>query len=214
MTDFEHKKPLVSIGVFLHNEDRFLRESLASLQAQDYPNLEIVVSDNCSTDHTDEICRQMGQGDPRINYERQEQNIGVAANSIRVLERANGKYFMWASGHDLWSPNLVSACVVSLQEHPDAALAYASSSWIDSDGQPLDKESGWYDTRGMDPSAGRRVPKGAAMAGLTERDAKMFLALKALGRRPSLPPRETEPRMCSRRFAVAIRCWPHRPPSV
>lgn len=151
MTDFEHEKPLVSIGVFLHNEDRFLRESLASLQAQDYPNVEIVVSDNCSTDDTDEICRQMSESDPRINYERQEKNIGAAANSIRVLERANGKYFMWASGHDLWSPNLVSACVVSLEEHPDAALAYASSTWIDPDGQPLDKESGWYDTRGMDP---------------------------------------------------------------
>lgn len=144
-------KPLVSLGVFLRNEGRFIGESLASLRAQDYPNLEIVISDNCSTDDTEEICRRMCGGDPRVSYERQEHNIGAAANSIHVLERANGKYFMWASGHDLWSPNLVSACVAALEQHPDAALAYASSSWIDADGQLLDKESGWYDTLGMDP---------------------------------------------------------------
>jgi len=143
-------KPLVSLGLFLHNEGRFIRESLASLQAQDYSNLEIVISDNCSTDDTGKICRRMCDGDPRVSYEQQEQNIGAAANSIYVLKRANGKYFMWASGHDLWSPNLVSTCVAALEEHPDAALAYASSSWIDVDGQPSDKESGWYDTRGMD----------------------------------------------------------------
>ncbi len=149
MTDAE--KPLVSLGVFLRNERQFIRESLASLQAQDYSNLEIVISDNCSTDETDEICRQMCDSDPRVSFERQEQNIGAAANSIYVLERSSGKYFMWASGHDLWSPNLISTAVGALEERPDAVLAYASSSWIDADGQPLDKESGWYDTRGMNP---------------------------------------------------------------
>ena len=149
MTDAE--KPLVSLGVFLRNERQFIRESLASLQAQDYSNLEIVISDNCSTDETDEICRQMCDSDPRVSFERQEQNIGAAANSIYVLERASGKYFMWASGHDLWSPNLISTAVAALEERPDAALAYASSSWIDAEGQALDRESGWYDTRGMDP---------------------------------------------------------------
>jgi hypothetical protein len=91
----------------------------------------------------------MGEDDARVSYERQDNNIGAAANSIRVLELANGKYFMWASGHDLWSPNLVSTCVATLEQHPGAALAYASSSWIGADGQPLEKKSGGYDTRGM-----------------------------------------------------------------
>ncbi len=147
----DNEKPLVSIGVFLRNEGQFIRQSLESLQAQEYENLEIIISDNCSTDDTGTICRELGEDDPRVRYERQDSNIGAAANSIRVLELANGKYFMWASGHDLWSPNLVSICVAALEEHPDAALAYSSSSWIGADGQPMDKESGWYDTRGMDP---------------------------------------------------------------
>jgi glycosyltransferase involved in cell wall biosynthesis len=145
-----NKRPLVSIGVFLYNEERFIRETLTSLLAQDYPYLEIVISDNCSTDNTDAVCRELAAGDQRVRYERHERNIGATANFIHVLERATGEYFMWASGHDLWSPNLVSECVAALEARPDAALAYASSSWIDEQGRPLSRESGWYDTRGSD----------------------------------------------------------------
>ena len=146
----DNDKPLVSLGVFLRNEGQFVRQSLQSLQAQDYENLEIIISDNCSTDDTDAICREIGGSDDRIKYERQETNIGAASNSVQVLDRADGKYFMWASGHDLWAPDLVSKCVAALEDHPGSALAHASSAWIGADGAALDKESGWYDTRGMD----------------------------------------------------------------
>lgn len=143
-------KPLVSIGMFVYNEEDFIKDSLTSLMAQNYPNLEIIVSDNGSSDRTSEICRELSGNDDRIRYERQDNNIGAAANSIFVLDRAKGKYFMWASGHDLWSPDLISKCVTALEENPDAALAFASSAWIDASGNAMDKKSGWYDTRGMD----------------------------------------------------------------
>jgi glycosyltransferase involved in cell wall biosynthesis len=145
-----NNKPLVTIGLFLRNEGQFVRQSLESLQAQDYENLEIVISDNCSTDDTEAICRELGTDDAHIKYERQESNIGATANAIRVLDRAEGKYFMWASGHDLWAPDLVSKCVAALDAHPESAVAYASSVWIAADGAALEKDSGWYDTRGMD----------------------------------------------------------------
>jgi glycosyltransferase involved in cell wall biosynthesis len=144
-----HGKPLVSIGVFLYNEERFVRESLQALLQQDYPNLEIIISDNCSADNTAAICRELTAGDERVRLVCQESNIGAAANSILVLNQARGDYFMWASGHDLWSPNLVTECVNMLEAHPSAAIAHAVSSWIGAEGQPLDKLSGAYDTGGM-----------------------------------------------------------------
>jgi glycosyltransferase involved in cell wall biosynthesis len=140
----------VSIGVFLYNEERFLRETLQSLLAQDYPNIEFIVSDNCSTDGTAEICEDLLTQDPRASFERLRENIGAAANSIRVLQLSRGDYFMWASGHDLWAPGYVSACVAELEAHPQAALAYGPSDWIDQTGARSAKESGTYDTRGMD----------------------------------------------------------------
>ncbi len=141
--------PLVSIGVFLYNEGRFVRESLSALLQQDYPNLEIIISDNCSTDETADICRELTTGDERVRFIRQESNIGAAANSIGVLEQASGHYFMWASGHDLWSANLVTECVKVLEARPTAAIAYAESCWIGAGGESLDKLSASYDTGGM-----------------------------------------------------------------
>lgn len=145
----EASLPLVSIGLFAYNEARFLRSTLESLLAQDYAGIEILISDNCSTDDTEAICREYAQRSSRIHYHRQPHNVGAAANSIHVLERARGKYFMWASGHDLWSPSLVSTCIDLLERHPSAALAYGPAHWIDECDHPWDKDSGWYDTRGM-----------------------------------------------------------------
>lgn len=142
--------PLVSVGMFLYNEGQFVRESIAALLNQDYPNLEIIISDNCSTDETAAICEELTAGDERVRFIRQEKNIGAAANSIEVLEQSGGRYFMWASGHDLWSDNLVTECVRMLESHPQAAIAYAQSDWIGIDGVTLGKFSGGYDTRGMD----------------------------------------------------------------
>jgi glycosyltransferase involved in cell wall biosynthesis len=141
--------PLVSVGVFLYNEERFVRESLGALLQQDYPNLEIIISDNCSTDNTAAICRELTASDERIRFIRQESNIGAAANSIQVLAEASGRYFMWASGHDLWSANLVTECVKTLEARSAAAIAYADSNWIGADGESLDKLSACYDTSGM-----------------------------------------------------------------
>lgn len=142
--------PLVNIGVPVYNEGQFLSASLESMLAQDYPHLEIILSDNGSTDGTGEICRRFAQQDSRIKYHRFEQNQGVAENFRYVQSQARGKYFMWASGHDLWSSNLVSECVALLEAHPDAVIAFGASQWIDAAGQPYPKFSGWTDTRGME----------------------------------------------------------------
>lgn len=145
------EKPLVTVGLFVYNESPFIRDSLNSLLAQDYPNLEIIIADNCSSDDSGTICQEVAGNDPRVRYVRHESNIGAAANSIYVLEAAKGDFFMWAAGHDLWSPDLIGRCVAALEAAPEAAIAYASSDWIDAEGNPLDTQTGWYDTRGMGP---------------------------------------------------------------
>ena len=143
--------PLVTVGMFIYNEGQFLRDTLSSLLSQDYPNLEILIADNCSTDDSGAVCEEAAAGDSRIRYVRHAENIGAPANSIYVLEAASGDYFMWASGHDLWAPDLVRKCVAALEACPEAAIASAPSNWIDVAGNPLDEVSGWYDTRGMGP---------------------------------------------------------------
>lgn len=142
-------KPLVSVGMPVFNEARFLRKTLEALVKQEYPNLELIISDNASTDATPEICREFTEKYDWIRYHRFEVNKGPAQNFYTVLASAAGKYFMWAAGHDLWSSNYLSACVNILESHPRAIIAHGCSNWIDDQGKPFGREYGWVDTRGM-----------------------------------------------------------------
>jgi len=148
-----HQPPLVTIGVPVYNEARFVDATLAALRAQDYPELEIVVSDNASTDETLAICERHAAEDARIRIERTSVNRGATANFVHACEAARGRYFMWAAGHDLWTPGTVSECVALLEAHPKACLAFPRSRWIDDRGHQLSRESGWSDTRGLAPVA-------------------------------------------------------------
>lgn len=141
--------PLVSIGLPVYNEERFIDAALQSLRGQDYPNLEILVSDNASTDRTVEICQRHASEDARIRIQRNPANLGVTPNFERVLAMASGPYFMWAAGHDLWTPNFVSECVALLERQPRACIAFGGSRWIGAEDEPLPVDSGWTDTRGM-----------------------------------------------------------------
>ena len=127
-----------------------MKRTLDSLVAQDYQNIEIVISDNASTDDTQLICEEYQARFHYIRYQRFNENMGSGENFARVLRESNGIYFMWGCGHDLWSSNYVSECVILLQEHAKSVVAFGSSSWIDQNDIFLKKESGYTDTRGME----------------------------------------------------------------
>ncbi len=145
--------PLVSIGVPIFNEAAHLAMTLDSLLTQDYRNIEIVICDNASTDATPEICARTADRDPRVRVLRAEANLGATANFQRCLDEANGDFFMWAGGHDLWSSNYVSQCVAALDSHPAAVIAVPESNWIDENGQVYGSRASVLDTRDMAPLA-------------------------------------------------------------
>lgn len=123
----ENKKPLVSVGMPLYNAAKMLRMSKAieSLLNQDYENIEIIISDNASTDETEAICKEFAAQDNRIKYFRNDVNLGIVYNFNRVFELSQGKYFMWAAHDDTRSPQFISKCVEKLEANPDAVLCQA-----------------------------------------------------------------------------------------
>lgn len=141
--------PLVSVGMPVRNEAAFLEAALKSLLAQSAVNLELIISDNASTDDTEALCRHYASLDPRIRYHRFEKNIGASANFRWVLEQAKGDYFMWASGHDLWDSNYLQACSEALEANREAVIAFGTVSWIGADGESYPRSWGWSDTRGL-----------------------------------------------------------------
>ena len=111
--------PLVSIGVPIFNGANSLPNTLMKLLAQTYQNIELIVSDNCSTDDTQKICEAFARNDERIRYFRQSENRGVGRNFRFVLEQAQGKYFLWNAGDDTRSPDYVAVNVAFLEANPD-----------------------------------------------------------------------------------------------
>lgn len=106
----DNKIPLVTIGIPTYNRaNSTLSNAISCACNQDYPNIEIIVSDNCSNDHTKEIVT--GFKDERILYFRQESNIGPNRNYNFCLEKANGNYFLLLHDDDLIDSDFVSTCM-------------------------------------------------------------------------------------------------------
>jgi glycosyltransferase involved in cell wall biosynthesis len=129
--------PRVSVGVPVYNGERYLAETLASLRAQTLQDLEIVISDNASTDRTPDICRGFQAMDPRVRYFRNDRNIGAAANFNRVFELSTAPLFHGGACDDLYDPRFLERCVDALDRHPDAVLSHARTRMIGERGEPL-----------------------------------------------------------------------------
>jgi glycosyltransferase involved in cell wall biosynthesis len=147
--------PRVSIGLPVYNGERYLRSALDSLLEQSFTDLELIISDNASTDATPEICQEYARRDQRITVLRNGSNQGMVHNFRKVFEESRGEYFMWASDHDLWHPKWLETHVQVLQECPDVVLAYPLVVAIDSQGEELVKDPRRFDTSGM--GTGERV---------------------------------------------------------
>ena len=128
----------------VYNGERFIREALDSLLNQTFTEFELVISDNGSTDATEEICRDYAQRDPRVTYLRNDVNRGAAWNFNNVVHVATGRLFKWAAADDVHDPEHVAHCVAALDADPTAVAAYTQSLYIDEAGNRQEEyDPGW-----------------------------------------------------------------------
>lgn len=123
--------PKLSIGLPVYNGDKFLQAAIDSLLAQTFTDFELIISDNASTDNTEEICRAYAAQDSRIRYYRNDKNIGCSLNFNRVFELSTGEYFKWAAYDDLHAPDFLAKCVAVLDYNPDIVLCHSHVYYID-----------------------------------------------------------------------------------
>lgn len=113
--------PLVTIGISTYNRaEGYLREALLSALAQTYPNLEVVVSDNASTDGTADYLATID--DPRLRVLRQPRNLGANGNFNACLDAARGKWFLLLHDDDRLDPQMVSRCLAAADHRTDLGL--------------------------------------------------------------------------------------------
>jgi glycosyltransferase involved in cell wall biosynthesis len=108
-----------------HNGETFINETLASLAAQTYPNLDILISDDASSDRTAAICERYASVDPRFRVIRQRRRHGWIGNVNILLDHARGDFCFFAFHDDPLQPAYVARLVDALQARPSAVLAFA-----------------------------------------------------------------------------------------
>ncbi len=125
----------LSIGMPVHNGDTYIREALETILCQSFRDFELIISDNASSDKTQEICLEYARQDSRIRYHRLETEIGGGRNFNLVLELATADYFMWAAHDDGWEADFARDLVGALDQNPEAVLAFCRFDIIDAQGQ-------------------------------------------------------------------------------
>ena len=179
------RTPRVSVGLPVYNGQEYLAECLDSLLKQDFEDFELIISDNGSTDGTEEICRSYAARDDRIRYLREPENRGGSWNFNRLPHLARGDYFRWSCHDDLCEPAHLRLCVDALDRADRSViLVLTGTAYIDDHGAVIRRTEEQLDTRGMAPHAryarvARRVRYSNALFGLFRREALLATRLHA-----------------------------------
>ncbi|MCF7917748.1 glycosyltransferase family 2 protein [Candidatus Gracilibacteria bacterium] len=114
-TKFSHHMARITVGVITHNSEDYLEPCLNSLLAQDYENMEIVVLDNDSEDHTIDALEEKF---PDIKFIESQENLGFAKSHNEILRQSECDFYACVNIDMIFEPNFVSELVKSIEQKP------------------------------------------------------------------------------------------------
>lgn len=134
----EYIDDLVSIITPVYNADRFIKETIESVQQQTYKNWEMILVDDLSTDKSEEIIKSMQKEDSRIRYIKLKQNSGAAIARNIAIEKARGRYIAFLDSDDLWKYNKLEKQIKFMREN-NYGFTFTSYELMSEDGTNLNK---------------------------------------------------------------------------
>jgi hypothetical protein len=137
--------PKVSVCIPSYNYGQFIEGCIRSVLAQTYPDWELVIVDNRSSDNTREVVRAFQ--DPRIRYFENAENIGLVRNWNRCIEHARGEYVAILPADDLYLPRMLERCVRMLDSHARVGFCHTGYRRIDESGGVVETRQGWDSDR-------------------------------------------------------------------
>jgi glycosyltransferase involved in cell wall biosynthesis len=138
--------PKVSIGLVVYNQEAFIEDCLDSIRAQTYPNIELLISDDCSPDSTRDILKKYQERHPDFITQLllPPQNLGVAKNLNFVVSHLTGDYITLFSGDDLMLSEKIEKQVRQMEEKPEAGMCYTNMKWFNPE-----KGATWFNHFGI-----------------------------------------------------------------
>ena len=126
--------PKVSVIMLSYNYGRYLSNAIESVLNQSYPDYELIIIDDGSTDGSDAIIRDYASKDGRIKFLINPKNMGIASSFNSGLDKCTGEYIGYISSDDIWETNRLEAGVSVLDSSPDVHYVYSNLSIIDENG--------------------------------------------------------------------------------
>ncbi len=136
--------PLVSFILLAYNQERFVREAVAGALAQTYSPLEIILSDDCSTDETFRLMCQAAEeydGPHRLILNRNKVNIGIAEHLNLLTKTASGSIFVVAAADDVSLPHRTEALIGQFKNNPSVTAAFSGAIDVDEKGREIAKSA-------------------------------------------------------------------------
>ena len=129
----EHSDELVSVIMPAYNSGAYIAGAVKSVLAQTYEKLELIISDDCSSDDTVTIAKKAANGDERVNFINSEINTGVAGARNRALRQASGRYIAFLDSDDIWTQDKLDKQIKAMKANGHG-LSYGSYGFINEDG--------------------------------------------------------------------------------
>ena len=131
-------KPLVSVIMPCYNMASYISDSIKSVIVQTYPNWELLIVDDASTDETVSIIKDYSQSDSRIRFAIKTQNSGIADTRNQCIRMAHGQFLAFLDADDIWHHEKLEKQLRFMMEK-NVGFTYSTYDWIDEDGNTLNK---------------------------------------------------------------------------
>jgi glycosyltransferase involved in cell wall biosynthesis len=178
--------PRVTVAIPTYNRDRWIAGSIESVLGQTHEDLHLVVSDNASTDSTADVVRSFD--DPRLEYRRMPENVGLLENHNRIFRGIDTEYFLILPDDDRLKPDALERMIPVLDEHPRAAMVHTAFDVLSPSGEIVLERGNW--TNGLTED---KVETGAEFIRESMLYSCRVCASSALTRTAALPPSLFEP---------------------
>lgn len=123
--------PLVSVLMTAYNRERYIGQAIESVLASNFPDFELIITDDCSKDNTVQVARSYAAKDPRVKVFLNEKNLGDYPNRNQAASHATGKYIKYLDSDDMIYYYGLDVMVNYMERFPDAGFGLSSSSIID-----------------------------------------------------------------------------------
>lgn len=129
-------KPSVSVVLVTYNRAHLLDATIGAIVDQTLTDFELIIADNASPDHTEEVCRRWALRDSRIRYHRWSYNVGMPKTMTLGILHSVAKYVAILHDDNIYNPALLSEWKACLDENPKAAFVFNAYELLDAQGQP------------------------------------------------------------------------------